>query len=190
MKRFCRWVVNGLAGLSLLLCLAIASLWVRSYWIRDYIRWSRASGGRVVFDGRTINSVKGDLYWVSDFQGGGSWNPSQVPGTTPRWSADRHMPSHLPPIHPHESLLNYLGFWYEQTQLPLATAPTVHQTVTGIPDWSMIVATIWLPTLAFRSYRKRRRLQLRSQRGQCLVCGYDLRATPDRCPECGTIPPK
>lgn len=35
--------------------------------------------------------------------------------------------------------------------------------------------------------RRQLRLQLRCM-GYCPECGYDLRATPERCPECGKVP--
>lgn len=53
-----------------------------------------------------------------------------------------------------------------------------------IPDWFLIMAFASWP--AARWIRRRR--LARHPPNACRVCGYDLRATPERCPECGTAP--
>jgi hypothetical protein len=51
-----------------------------------------------------------------------------------------------------------------------------------IPWWSLLVLFSLLPASRWIAGRRRR---AKARRGLCPACGYDLRATPDRCPECG-----
>ena len=53
--------------------------------------------------------------------------------------------------------------------------------------WAIVVSTAVLPALVgFQRVQRYRR----GHAGRCLNCGYDLRATPDRCPECGRTTPQ
>ena len=54
-----------------------------------------------------------------------------------------------------------------------------------LPDWALIATTALMPAGWVVRFGRRRG---RATRGLCSHCGYDLRATPERCPECGTIP--
>jgi hypothetical protein len=54
--------------------------------------------------------------------------------------------------------------------------------IIAIPFWFIVLATAIGPVLWWREVRRRRK---RLSSGKCAGCGYDLRGTPERCPECG-----
>jgi hypothetical protein len=59
----------------------------------------------------------------------------------------------------------------------------------GRSQWTSASVPLWLfvlPVFAQVLLILRRRLRPTPAEPHCLECGYDLRATPDRCPECGT----
>lgn len=59
--------------------------------------------------------------------------------------------------------------------------------VVVIPYWFLCVLTL-LPVLRLSQVYARRWRRLK--RGLCIECGYDLRASHDRCPECGAPLPE
>ena len=79
------------------------------------------------------------------------------------------------------------GYWgfrygsYSAIQAPGRAETFYHLTV---PYWTPIVL---VTLLAFWPLRKARKLMYRARHPNlCVACGYDIRATRDRCPECGT----
>jgi hypothetical protein len=70
------------------------------------------------------------------------------------------------------------GFTFERTGYPLNTVQA------AVPLWAATLVTALPPLLWLTAAIRRAR---RKPPGHCRRCGYDLRATPERCPECGTI---
>jgi hypothetical protein len=56
-----------------------------------------------------------------------------------------------------------------------------------VPFGYFLALFLVLPTFFLMNKLRHRH---RRKSGCCVKCGYDLRATPDRCPECGMIPAK
>jgi len=61
----------------------------------------------------------------------------------------------------------------------------------GMRRWNLVVP-FWVLGILFAAppglwWRGRMKVRRRRRLGLCASCGYDLRATPGRCPECGKV---
>lgn len=177
-----RRLFNVGSALSLLLCLATVVLWVAS-WIDGL---TVASGQILVF--HTYDPAGNFVLVERDWQHrstAGTWRMLSRSNNrfherfgfawgSGKFNDTRFVPGYRSPGMPvMTGSIQYISIQYD---------------LIGIPLWAAFVLLAFLPALwVYRQSRNRRR----GSAGCCQSCGYDLRASTDRCPECGTpIPSK
>ncbi|MFI5377884.1 MAG: hypothetical protein ACHRHE_01140 [Tepidisphaerales bacterium] len=182
MRRPARHIFTIARALSLLLCGAACGLWVRSYWLSDRLSWPSVRGWRSVYSAQGYVVVS--LY-VGDLSG----RPADFYG--PRYKrGDIGWPgNYLLDLDPDtgDTRISWKwgGFaWYEIRK----PGGGIRHAQAVVPFWCIGMATA-LPPLGWTTLRWRSRVRVRRRKrlGLCPACGYDLRATPGRCPECGAM---
>jgi hypothetical protein len=192
-RRLGRILFNTLMGLSLLLCLASVALCVRSYWVGDQLYWSRWTSAGMPASPGTLRMHETAVFLVSGRGGlavefriqevqwqSGERAHNQVPGTEFLRSANDK--PEYPDAKPVDTVWRRLGFGHWSATYGLGYTATSRRL--WAPAWFVAAMfTLWPAAWMLSRARARRR----ARRGLCPACGYDLRATPERCPECGTM---
>ena len=177
MRRLARILLHAVARVSFGLCILLLAAWALSHVVAVGF-WHRPLGDRRWIAGSSQRGVLlldvGNYYRVSDptWDRGGWWHEF-LPGpldAAPGWLGVRIETEHVPHS-PHRSgnVIRMIR-WFETRRVMIAY-------------WPLVALTAVLPSVQLVRRKRAQRV-----RGSCQICGYDLRATPDRCPECGTIP--
>jgi hypothetical protein len=179
MGRVLRWTSHAAFAVSLIVCLAACTLWAASFRALMGVSWDIWRSGpalrrtqlfvsgfdqRVSFGFIDMEFLDSGLAAKSrrNFPQNFTWSRDPIsllvqPASPPPWGVVH--------LKRHDSRESYF-LWY-----------------LTLPFWS--VALFLVTLLCHRAWTLPRRWNKRP--GACPVCGYDMRATPERCPECGTV---
>jgi hypothetical protein len=176
-----RKLFNLATAISLVLCVATVVLWVRSYWRHDLVWCTLYPSGYNSFwsdnpPDYIFASLRGEMMVGPEGATIASWRAHPrldwiwVARTFPEGDHRGYLNRYQNPI------LARFGLGYSN--------PANGYWYVVFPHWFIATITALLPTCwLIRRLAARRR----TKAGRCPVCGYDLRATPERCPECGRL---
>ncbi len=187
--------------LSLALFAATVVLWARSYFVADTLELTRSGIDRPhdhgeITDGYSIGSSKGTLLFSfeeREDRGMGmepfADNPPPLPPREPpktMFSYDRLKPWNALGVFarpPGTRSCAHAGFAFqEESYMGAHSSGDVNYVALPIYSLSVVTALFAFPFVRSTLVRRRR-----VRKNCCLSCGYDLRATPERCPECGVV---
>jgi hypothetical protein len=174
MKRLGRWIFHFTAAGSMLVCATVVILTVRTR--RDGESFTYCGHGHrvmVVFMGNSALALHQSLW-----------------GQDPKWEELRYPFDASDPAPVSDFFQDVSGkkLWHGLGFYQVSHEADFDGTMIMAPKWLLIALTALLPALWIEAWRRRRKMARRVSEGLCVTCGYDLRATPNRCPECGTVP--
>jgi hypothetical protein len=159
-----------LSLLALFCTAALLATWIASYWRCERLFLSRGSYADVF-----LSSGKVFVTWSDT-------GPPQERVHLRWWSRPQMTEPSIPSGRIVYAGWRQLGFGAGSETSYYGGVPAIFRRVV-VPLWFPVsLAMIW-PIYHMTLSRRRRN---RGLAGRCLSCGYDLRATPDRCPECGS----
>ena len=152
--------------LSLLLLATTTVVWVRSHRVTEVVAYGTAR------DSVGVGTLEARLYlsW--------NWLLAQVEDISPPvgWTYVRQQPGFR---NVDDSNWHFAGVYYWSGKIDFYSYHFIE-----LSFWDVSFLFAALPGLWIVQRIRHRR---HSAAGLCPTCGYDLRATPDRCPECGAV---